>query len=287
MNIFNVLFYEPIYNALIILYRLLGDNLGLAIIAIALISRFIMIPLTVRQIKMAESSREFSEKMKEIKKKYKKNKEKQQEELMKLQSQYLPAQLGGCLPMIFQFIFFIQMYRVIRNLINEGVSGFNDVAYSFVDKFPGDYTINSNFLGIVDLKESASGVGLGNTDVIPYLILIVLVGLSQYGSMRVLTAMRNKRNEKDGKNEEKTHRGKKKNKKGEVETPDFAEIMQQSTKQTMMLMPILIMFISYSLPSGLAIYWISQSSFVIIQQFIVSKLKEFRGSKETQEIQKS
>src|SRR5688572_17069963 len=144
MNIFNVLFYEPLYNALIILYRALGDDLGLAIIAIALLSRFIMIPLTIRQIKMAESSREFSEKMKEIKKKYKKNKEKQQEELMKLQSQYLPAQIGGCLPMIFQFIFFINIYRVIKNLIDEGTSGFNEVAYSFVDRFPSDYHIDSN-----------------------------------------------------------------------------------------------------------------------------------------------
>ncbi len=266
-DIFNVLFYEPLYNALVILYRLFGNNLGLAIIGIAFISRFVMIPLTIKQIKMAESSREMNDKVKELKKKYKNDKEKLQQEMLKIQSEYLPGQLAGCLPMIFQLIFFINLYRVIRNLIDQGADGFNKVAYSFVDKFPTDYQIDDTFVdGVLELKKSASNFGFGSTDIIPYIILILLVGASQYGSMKIMMAMRK---EKKGENKEE------KKKKEDKDVPeDFAEILQQSTRQSMMLMPILIMFLSYSLPAGLGLYWISQSGFVIIQQFIVGKIKK-------------
>lgn len=273
-EIFDVLFYEPLYNGIIILYHALGDNLALAIIGIALISRTVMIPLTLRQIRMAESGREFSEKVKEIKEKYKDDQEKQNQEMMKIQSQYLPQQLAGCLPMIFQFIIFINIYRVIRNIIDEGAIGFNEVAYSFVDKFPDGYEYTTDLLGLMDMKNSSSDVvsSEGIAEALPYLLLLVGVAAAQFGSMRILMAIRSKRSTKD----EKSKKEEKKKKAGEE---DFSEILQRSTKQTMFFMPVLLMFIGYGLPSGLSLYWISQSGFVIIQQFVISRLQG--DSKET------
>lgn len=261
MNIFEILFYQPIYNLIVVFYHLLSDNLGLAIIAIAIFSRAILIPVTRRQIKMAESSREFNEKSKAIKKKHKNNKEKQTEELLKLQQEYLPAQLGGCLPLIFQLIIFINIYSVIRNLIQEGASGFNEIAYSFVPKFTGE--VNVNFLGdLLDLKIAPNSAESSN--IFPYIVLLVLVGITQYASLKIMTGMRNrKKNEALDEKKQKKQKNKKDN-----DPQDFGEIMQRSTQQAMLIFPFLLMFISYGLPAGLSIYLITTSSFVILQQSI-------------------
>jgi YidC/Oxa1 family membrane protein insertase len=262
MNIFEILFYQPIYNLIVIFYHLLGDNLGLAIIAIAVFSRVILIPLTRRQIKMAESSREFSEKSKEIKKKHKNNKEKQTEELLKLQQEYLPAQIGGCLPLIFQLIVFINIYSVIRNLIQEGASGFNEIAYSFVPKFTSD--VNVNFLGnLFDLKIAPNSAE--SSEILPYIVLLLLVGVTQYSSLKIMTGMRNRKKEEA----EKSKKQEKKKNKDKKEPEDFGEIMQRSTQQAMLIFPFLLMFISYGLPAGLSIYLITTSSFVILQQSVL------------------
>lgn len=260
-NILNVLFYEPLYNGIVVLYRLFDQDLGMSIIAIALISRIIMFPVTVRQVKMTESGQEYKEKEKAIKEKYKNNKDTQKEELLKLQQEYLPTQLAGCLPMIFQLIFFIYIYRVLKNIIGEGVIHFNEIAYPFIEKFPDGYSMNTLFVGNVDLAASGSRFGIYSREAIPYILLTIGVGIAQYGSMKVLTSIRNKK---------KVNEKKPKKKKNEPE--DFAEIIQQSTQQAMMLMPVFIMFVSFNLPSGLSVYWISQSTFVIIQQLIVIKL---------------
>ncbi|MCA9386939.1 membrane protein insertase YidC [Candidatus Dojkabacteria bacterium] len=273
MNIFEVLFYQPLYNLIVGLYHLLGDDLGLAIIAVAILSRAVLIPITFRQVKMAESSREFNEKSKEIRKKYKKDKEKQTQELMKLQQEYLPAQLGGCLPMIFQLIVFINIYSVIRNLIAEGASGFNEIAYSFVPKL-GE-TINGQFLGgLMDLKIAPNAVN--GTSLIPYIVLIIGVGIAQYSSLKILSGLRKKSEKKDDSKEKES----KKKKKKDDGMEDFAEIMQKSTQQAMLVFPFMLMFISFGLPTGLSVYLITTSIFVILQQSIFYKVKERREKAE-------
>ncbi|BCX13760.1 MAG: hypothetical protein KatS3mg085_292 [Candidatus Dojkabacteria bacterium] len=261
MDILNILFYEPIFNAVVVLYRFFDNQFWLAVIAVALLSRLILFPFTIRQIKMAESSKEFAEKSKEIKRKYKNQKEKQQEELMKLQSEYLPAQLAGCLPLVFQLIFFINLYKVINNIVKENGNAFNDLAYSFVPKFEPGYQFNLDFFGI-NLGATASQFNIGTMEILPYVILVTLVGLSQFLSMRVMMNLRSTK-----KNEAETN--KRSNKKNKNETEDFSEILEQSTKQTMFLMPVLFTFFAYNLPAGLNLYWTVQSTFVIIQQLVL------------------
>jgi len=270
MNIFEILFYQPIYNLIIVLYRILGGELGLAIIAVGIISRAVLIPLALKQAKLAETGREFSDKAKEIKKRVK-DKEKQQQELLKLQQEYLPAQLGGCLPLILQFIIFINIYSVLRNIIEKGAESFNQVAYSFVPKFTEGYSIDNDFFRVFDLQKSPSQVE-GVVNLIPYIVLIILVGLTQYYSFKVIASLRKAKPDKD-----KDDKSKKK-KEGEAE--DFNEIMQRSTQQATALMPLLLMFISFSLPSGLSIYLITTSTFVILQQLIFSKYKTLKQENE-------
>ncbi len=130
MNIFQVLFYEPTFNLLIFFYNLFAENLGLSILVLALLTRLVTYPLTRRQIKSAEKNQEFQKRMTEVKKKFKHNEEQQAKELAKIQAEFLPAQLGGCLNIIISLIFLIQVRNVVVNLVNEGTHAFNEVAYA-------------------------------------------------------------------------------------------------------------------------------------------------------------
>ncbi|MCA9385301.1 YidC/Oxa1 family membrane protein insertase [Candidatus Dojkabacteria bacterium] len=125
----SILFYQPIFNVLMVFYELFGQNLGWAIIAIAAIAKLITIPITKKQLDSAEKMKVFQEKSAQIRKKYGKNKEKMNEELAKLSAKYMPAQLGGCLPLIISLILLFQIRGVVIDLVNQGYHSFNEVAY--------------------------------------------------------------------------------------------------------------------------------------------------------------
>lgn len=277
MDIFTVLFYQPLFNLLVVLYHLFGNDLGLAIIGIALLSRIVTLPITLKQIQMAKSSQELNAKIKEVKERYKHDKELQSKEMMKVQSQYLPGQLGGCVSSIVQFILLINIYHVITDLINaDFVNKFNTVAYSFIPHFNVGDVVNSNFLNLINLLQSPSQIGYSEiTKVLPYLILAVIVGIVQFYSTRIMMGQSAPANpeiklEKDAAKAKKSKAGK-----DDKEKPqDFAEIMQQSTRQTMYIFPVLLVFISLTSPAGLGLYWTVQSGFVIIQQYIINLWKK-------------
>lgn len=267
-EIFTVLVHQPVFNILMVLYKLLGENLGLAIIAIALLSRLLLLPLAIRQNRMLKKNQEFSDKVKEIKTKHKQDKKKQQEEMMKVQSEYLPSQIAGCLPLIVQFILLITINNVF-NQIFANPANFTQVFQQYAypplqNMFPPGYVLNTSFLGM-DLNVHPSSIGFTSTAIIPYLILIALVGITQYYSAKLMQPKKEKKED---------DKSKSKNKKDNP-AEDFSETLQKTTQQTMLLLPVMIMAASYSLAAGLSLYWLSQNTFVIIQQkFLLNRLKK-------------
>lgn len=283
MNIFTVLIYQPIYNLLVIFYRLFGNDLGLAIIAIAVLLRIVMLPLTSKQIKMAEKSREFNTRIKELKEKYKNDKEKLNEEMIKLQSQFLPGQLSGCLSLIVQLILIINIYNVVSNLFSpEGISTFNSLAYGFVPQFEPGAAINGNFLGIVNLQTIGNTLSGDFTRFWPYLVLALAAGGAQYYSSRFLMGLRKNKLTEEQDAQEKSKKTKKNNKSKEGETPeapDFTAIMERSNRQTMVVFSALLVFMSLTLPAGLSLYWTVQSGLVIIQQLALERIQLWKQKK--------
>lgn len=257
--------YHFVFNVLIGLYRLMGENLGLSLITIAVISRLLTLPLTAKQIKNASKTKEFQSKYKEVKEKYKNDKDRQSRELAKLQGQYLPGQLAGCLPMILQLVVLIQINFVIRNLIKHNSEAFDAIAYGFMDKFNGTQ-ISLDFLGgAINLGKSANEVGLTNfSKSWPYLIIAVILVVSQFFSMRLFSSFG--KTKEDKKNQEKKEKDKKKD-----EAPGFGEIFSQTNSQMMLLFPVILGFFSLNYPSGLSLYFATTSLFVIIQQAFIRR----------------
>lgn len=276
--------FDLVYNSLIVLYRALGGDLGLALIAIAIISRLLVLPFTLKQLKNVDKNKEFQKKYEEIKSKFKSNKEKQTQELAKLQSQYLPGQLSGCLTLILQLLLLIQINYVIRGLLKYGAEGFNTVAYSFVDKFPLDYQFDLTFLGnLLNLGESAKDQGLTNFEKSwPYLVLAGILVFSQYFSMKILSGLtKPPEPEKKAKSEKQKDKNKKKD-----EEPSFSEVFQNTNQQMALFFPLLLGFFSLNYPSGLSLYFATTSLFVIIQQMVMKRKTIFaklKGEGETQD----
>ena len=98
-------------------------NVGLpwawSIVALTVIVRMLLVPLTVRQIHSMQSLQAHAPQMKEIQRKYKGDKQKQNEELMKFyrENQINPA--ASCLPMLAQLPVFIALYYSLRHFSSE------------------------------------------------------------------------------------------------------------------------------------------------------------------------
>jgi YidC/Oxa1 family membrane protein insertase len=101
-------------NVLDWLHGSVGLPWAWSIVALTVMVRLLLVPLTVRQIHSMQNLQRHAPQMKEIQKKYKTDKKKQQEELMKFyrENQINPA--ASCLPLVAQFPVFIALYFVLR-----------------------------------------------------------------------------------------------------------------------------------------------------------------------------
>src|SRR5216117_847571 len=94
-----------------------------SIVAITILVRVALVPLTVRQIHSMQAMQAHMPEMKSIQQKYKTDKKRQQEELMKFyrENQINPA--ASCLPLVAQLPVFFALYFVLRGFSKHPPSG--------------------------------------------------------------------------------------------------------------------------------------------------------------------
>jgi YidC/Oxa1 family membrane protein insertase len=93
----------------------LGLSWGWSIIALTLIVRFVMVPLTVKQIHSMQRMQQFLPEMKEIQKRHKGDRQKGNEELMKFYREHNINPAASCLPMLVQIPIFFALYFVLKD----------------------------------------------------------------------------------------------------------------------------------------------------------------------------
>jgi YidC/Oxa1 family membrane protein insertase len=117
----------PLEHGLRHLLDWLHGSVGLpwawSIVALTVIVRTILVPLTVRQIHSMQSLQRHAPQMKEIQKKYKDDKQKQNEELMKFYRENKINPASSCLPILLQFPVFIALYYVLNNFSKHPPGG--------------------------------------------------------------------------------------------------------------------------------------------------------------------
>lgn len=145
--IWDDLLVNPLLNLLVFLHNVIpGHDLGVAIIIITIVIRFLVVPLS---IKASRSQRKMKQLMPELSLLKEQHKEDQQA-LARAQMEFYKrngvSPFASCLPVLIQFPILIALYNVLR----EGLAQINpDQIYSFIY---APEKLNATFLGIVDLS---------------------------------------------------------------------------------------------------------------------------------------
>ena len=144
-TIWNTIFFNPLLNLMILLYDFFGNNLGLAILGIAVIGRLIMIPLVKKQTAMTKKMASLKPELEKLQKKYGENKEKLSQEQIKLYKKVGYNPLGCVGTFIPQLIIFSALIGVIRAVTNSDLEGLYPWVINMTE-IGTDTAINTKFL---------------------------------------------------------------------------------------------------------------------------------------------
>lgn len=167
ITLYNNIFLEPTFNALIVFYNLVGD-VGIAIVVLTIIVRLIIFPVTLKSLKSQKALQELQPKLSALKEKYKGDKQGLAKATMELYKSEKVNPAASCLPLLIQLPIFIALYQAMRiGLQNGGV----ELLYSFVAH---PETVNPVAFGFLDLAKAS----------IP---IAVLAGASQFWQAKMLS----------------------------------------------------------------------------------------------------
>src|SRR5512136_419132 len=137
-------------NILIALSHFLFNNFGLTIIALTLIIRFVLLPLTMRQLRASKAMMSLQPKLAEIQKKYAKDRQKLAQEQMRLYKESGVNPVGCAIPMIIQFPIWIALYQaiILSLAVNpEALLNLSRYFYSWAAPL-AELPLNNYFLGL-------------------------------------------------------------------------------------------------------------------------------------------
>ena len=235
-HLFQVIFYQPIFNLLIFLYNIIpGKDIGIAIILLTIIIKLVLWPISIKAMKSQKALTDIQPKVEALKKEYS-AKEKQEElakALMALYSKEKVSPMSSCLPLLIQLPVFIALYRALASGLKS--SGF-ELLYPFVHN-PG--TIQPTLLGLVNLAA-------------PSVALALLAGVTQYFQAKMMVTRQQPKNTPGAKDE---------------------EMLATMNKQMVYMMPVLTVVLGWKLPGGLALYWFMTNVLTVLQQFYFFKKK--------------
>jgi YidC/Oxa1 family membrane protein insertase len=101
------------------LHSSVGLSWSWSVIALTIVVRMLLVPLTVRQIHSMQRMQQYLPQMKEIQKRYKADRRKQNEELMKFYKEHQINPASSCLPILPQIPIFFALYFVLRDFDEE------------------------------------------------------------------------------------------------------------------------------------------------------------------------
>ncbi|MFC1860905.1 YidC/Oxa1 family membrane protein insertase [Chloroflexota bacterium] len=113
MNVWDLIILQPMINILIALSDYLFNNFGITIIALTIIIRFCMLPLSVKQLRATKAMSSLQPKLIELQKKYAKDRSKLAQEQMRMYKESGISPMGCMVPMLVQMPIWIALYQSI------------------------------------------------------------------------------------------------------------------------------------------------------------------------------
>jgi len=249
MNIFETLLLQPLASGLIIFYRLMGNNMGLAIIGFTVFLKIVLNPLTKPYMESMKKMKDLSPALNKIKERHKGDKVKLAQAQAELYKQNKVNPGSGCLPYLLQIVILIAFFNVFSRTLYQNVDtveSFNKLVYPGLRIINGE-GINTKFL-YMDIKTPDTI----NVPGLPFSIpgpLLIAAALIQFLSAKISAPF--------VKEEEKIA------KKTKSDVDDMQVAMQ---KNMIYMFPLMTLVIGYQFPSGLALYWLMFSLTQTVQQ---------------------
>ena len=235
---------QPLIDAVDAILVFFHDNVGLSwglsIIALTIVVRAALIPLTLKQFKSMQRLQQLQPDIKAIQAKYKDDKQRQNQEMMKFYQENKVNPLGSCLPLLFQLPVFLALFYMLRTDLKRDICG--QYFPAFVKEHPvqthgktiTDFTCDqihhgsAQFGFIPDLTGKATGAVL--------VVLIILYVGSQVASTLLMSATADK-----------------------------------NQRRLFLALPLFFVIFIISFPAGLIVYWITTNCWTIAQQYIVKR----------------
>jgi len=252
-NIFTTILVQPLTNGLILFYKYLGQNLGVAIILFSIFLIFAMRPLTKPYMASMKKIKDMEPQLAKLRKKFGTDKIKMSQAQAELYKQNKINPTAGCLPYILQFLILIALFQVFTAALSSKdiASGkLNQLLYAPL-KFSNEQPLNTSFL-YLDVSKPDTFHIEGVPFAIPGLFLI-LAALAQFLSVKITSPYIAEEQKIANKS------------KSELDNTQVA--MQKSMTY---MMPLMTLIFGLGLPSGLALYWLVYSLVNVWQQVSAS-----------------
>ena len=266
-NIINI----PLGWVLEFLAGLLGGNFAASVFVFTLLANLAFIPLTIKSQKSSVQQTRIKPKLDELKKRYGDDKQKYSEAMQQLYQEENVSMSGGCLPMIVRLVIMMSIYWLImspltyllhidKSVINDAAAQLN-LAANARPELSVIEAINSGKLNVPEIADKLSalnfnffGIDLTQTPKFSFdifndaqliWVMPIIAFLAQMLTS-VLSAMMQKKI-----------------------NPDAPNMMGM-----MLSMPLISLFIGFSLPGGVTFYWACSS---LIGGFIQLAVQQFYG----------
>ncbi|NLD88130.1 MAG: YidC/Oxa1 family membrane protein insertase [Clostridiales bacterium] len=278
-NIFDLLIVKPFAFILKTIYQLV-HSYGLAIIIFTILTKILLLPLTIKSKKGMMEQQRIAPKLKELENKYKNDKQKYQEEMTKLYQKEGISPMGGCLPTLISLPIMLGLYWPISqplthlmNLTKDQIAevtarlGLTTTA-THMSEMTVAQAIYENFDKVKDISDKIIpmnfdflGVNLGAIPSFTQFNVLFLLPIISGATAFALTKLTNW-----------------------LQYKSTGVMPQQANGMMTFIGPVMSIWIGFSLPVGLTLYWITGNLISMLQEILLTKYFDKLKLKEEEKI---
>ncbi len=229
-SFFHTAIYDPLYNGVVFFVGVIpSHDIGLAIIALTIVVRIIIFPLSSRAIQAQLAMKKVAPEVEAVKAKYKDNREEQGRAIFALYRERGVKPFASIGLVLIQFPVLIGLYWVFYK------GGFPSVdpslLYSFV-QIPA--SVNMEFLGLLDMSQRS-------------IIIALLAAATQLIYTRLSMGPRGTTTP--------------------TEASLSSDMAKSFDLQARYVLPVVIGVIAYTIPAAAPLYWVTSNTFMIAQEY--------------------
>lgn len=231
---FHAVIYNPLYNGLVFFVdHVPYHDVGLAVIAVTIIVRIILFPLSRRAVETQMAMKALTPDIEEIKKKYKDKPQEQSKAIFALYRERNVKPFAGFLIVLIQIPVLLGLYFVFTS---GGLPAIDPAKlYSFIP-VPAD--VNMNFLGYINMAT-------------PSILLAVLAAVTQFIYTRLSMGPRGSQTP--------------------TEASFSADMARTFDLQARYVLPLMIGAFAYFIASAAPLYWLTSNLFMIGQEYVMGR----------------